>query len=411
MSSDKSHIEILVDTLKEEGLTSLAKKVIRYSFNKANEFLRLIFSLLPIKNNYIIMESEGDFWDNARAFYEYLIENKYNEKYKIVWIVDDPKSYPRSQNVVFVSRHSLGINLKAYYYIARASCFLFTHPYWLKKWRKHQTVINLTHSSMMLKAGGKNISNCFDYMLCASNAVKERKKKTYYIADDQAVILGGPRMDLLYHSKNSIRKIIPHYNNERVIISMSTFKQTKSWNDSASVDRFALNVIESESDLIRFNEFLENHNTYLIIKIHHLQDMSFIDLSRLNRIFYLIDYDLQIKDIQLYELLGEADALITDYSSVYYDYLVLGRPIGFLIADIDDYSRGFCIDNPLDEMPGVKIKTVKQLYDFVISISAGFDPYKKERENLRDVVHLYKDDKNCARLISWLERNKIISEK
>lgn len=411
MSSDKSHIKILVDILKEEGLTSLAKKVMRYSSNKAYEMLRLIFALLPIKKNYMILESEGDFWDNARAFYEYLIENRYNEKYKIIWIVHEPKLYPKNKNVHFISRHSIGINLLADYYISRASCFLFTHPYWLKKWRKNQTVINLTHSSMMLKAGGKNISNCFNYMLCASNAVKERKKKTYYIADEQAVILGGPRMDLLYHSKNSIRKIIPHYNNEQVIISMSTFKQTKSWNDSISVDRFALNVVESESDLIRFNDFLEKHNTYLIIKIHHLQDMSFINLSNLNRIFYLTDYDLQIKDIQLYELVGETDALITDYSSVYYDYLVLDRPIGFLIADLDDYSRGFCIDNPLDEMPGEKIKTIRQLYDFVISINTGFDSYKKERESLRNIVHLYKDDKNCARLISWLEENKIISEK
>ena len=390
---------------------AIFKKIVKYICIRIDRMLVTFFSILPIKKNYIVLESEGDFWDNARAFYEYLIDNSYNNKYRIIWIVHEPNLYPRRKNVVFVSRHSLGINLKADYFIARTSCFLFTHPYWLKKWRKNQTVLNLTHSSMMLKAAGKNISNCFDYMLCASNAVKERKKKTYYITDDQAVILGSPRMDLLYHSKNSIRKIIPHYNNERVIISMSTFKQTKYWNDSASVDRFALNIIESESDLILLNDFLENHNTYLIIKIHHLQDMSFINSIRLNRIFYLIDYDLQIKDIQLYELLGEADALITDYSSVYYDYLVLDRPIGFLIADIDDYSRGFCIDNPLDEMPGEKIKTVKQLYDFIISTNAGFDSYKKERESLRDEVHLYKDDKNCARLISWLERSEIISEK
>jgi CDP-glycerol glycerophosphotransferase (TagB/SpsB family) len=411
MSGNKSYRRMVADCLKQEGGMSLAKKITRRTFNKLDEMLRAIFTLLPLKKNCIILESEGDFWDNARAFYEYLIDNRYNEKYRIIWIVHEPKLYLKNKNVKFVSRHSIGINLIADYYIARASCFLFTHPYWLKKWRKHQTVINLTHSSMMLKAGGKNISNCFDYILCASKAVKERKKKTYYIGDDQAVILGGPRIDLLFHSKNSIRKVIPNYNNEKVILSMSTFKQTKSWNDSISVDRFALNVIESELDLIHFNDFLEQNNTYLIVKIHHLQDISIIDLNRFNRIFYLIDHDLQTKDIQLYDLLGNADALITDYSSVYYDYLLLDRPIGFLIADIDDYSRGFCINNPLDEMPGEKIKNTKQLYDFVISINAGFDSYKKERRTLRDEVHLYKDDQNSARLISWLEKNNIIAEK
>jgi CDP-glycerol glycerophosphotransferase (TagB/SpsB family) len=385
------------------------QKVIRRISRFIDMLLQRAFRVFPVKKNYIVFESEGDFWDNARAFYEYLVGNELNKKYRLIWIVHEPGKYPPQENVVFVSRFSYGLNLKANYYIATAGCFIFTHPYWLKKWRREQTVINLTHSSMMLKAGGKkNISDCFDYMLCASNAVKELKKKTYHIKDDQAVLLGGPRIDLLFNPIKDISMIVSNYKGEKIILAMSTFKQSKLWKDSNRVDKFALNVIHTMDELIELNNFLREWNTFMIVKIHHLQDTSFIEPHKLDRIVYLFDSDLQSKGIQLYEMLGKADALLTDYSSVFYDYLIINRPIGFLISDMEDYTRGFCIDNPMEHMVGSKLKNKDQLYEFIISVNQNVDLYRSQRESLRDEVHIYQDSKNSERLLNWLESNEFI---
>ena len=55
----------------------------------------------------------------------------------------------------------------------------------------------------------------------------------------------------------------------------------------------------------------------------------------------------------MYVLLRNADALITDYSSAYFDYMLLNRPIAFTVEDIEEYrkKRGFVFDNPFEYMP------------------------------------------------------------
>ena len=87
-------------------------------------------------------------------------------------------------------------------------------------------------------------------------------------------------------------------------------------------------------------------------------------------------------NIQLYSLLGSVDILLTDFSSIYIDYLLLNRPIGFVAADFYEYSnsRGFVFDNPNDYMPGAKISSLKELKTFLHStLILNQDPYLKNR--------------------------------
>lgn len=76
--------------------------------------------------------------------------------------------------------------------------------------------------------------------------------------------------------------------------------------------------------------------------------------------------DLSAAGIQLYELLGASSGLLTDYSSVWVDYLALDRPIGFFVPDEAEYSngRGFSPSDALDWLPGNRVSTVDDFRDF-----------------------------------------------
>lgn len=97
----------------------------------------------------------------------------------------------------------------------------------------------------------------------------------------------------------------------------------------------------------------------------------------------------------------QTDFLIADYSSVFLEYLLLDKPIGFAIPDYDEYKkkRGFIFENAQLYMPGYKMFKKHDLFDFLALIGAGIDEYKEERKAICDRIHQYKDGNNCKRCL------------
>ena len=104
----------------------------------------------------------------------------------------------------------------------------------------------------------------------------------------------------------------------------------------------------------------------------------------------------------LYELLGMADKLITDYSSVYIDYLILDKPIGFFIPDLKKYSndRGFYENNLNESLPGPILEQDNDLIDFIIN---NEDNYSQKRKIINDKYNKYKDNKNSERILNYFK--------
>lgn len=94
-------------------------------------------------------------------------------------------------------------------------------------------------------------------------------------------------------------------------------------------------------------------------------------------------------DIQINELLGWADALISDYSSAAIDYLILNRPIAFTLDDVEEYSssRGFVFDNIRNWLPGKEIFSVDEFIEYVKEMGASIDS-SKERESIYVVYYI-----------------------
>ena len=147
----------------------------------------------------------------------------------------------------------------------------------------------------------------------------------------------------------------------------------------------------------------------MVVKIHFAQDMSYIKKEKLSNIFFWTNDDLDAMNLQLNEFLAGTDALITDYSSVYFDYLLMNKPIGLTVDDLDVYlkSPGIVYENYFDAIKGFYIHDLNEMINFVKR-----ELYKTDICNqYADVVKQYNDfydGKSSLRIIEYMKNNNIL---
>jgi len=359
-----------------------------------------IFRLFPIDYKLIIFESQPDFCDNAWALYQYL---KGTQKYRFVWIVVNPKFYNQNEDTVFVSRYGSGLRLKAYWYYSRAKYNIYTHCT-MPEFVKHgDQVLIYTGHSCSVKAGKGSGTVGFDYtLMIGENTIRPQSR--FLQCDEKKIIpLGFPRNDLLLrNSSRGSNNPFATGHNEKVLLWMPTFR--KSVQDSLSEQscdtETGLPLMAKEDDVKDLNKFLLGIGVEIIVKIHHLQADKPVFSKTYSNIIFVTDGDLMKQGIQLYEMIGKTDALITDYSSVGFDYLLLDKPIGYILDDMNSYmaDRGFVWDNVLDVMPGSHIYDKQQYYDFLSEMKEGIDNYAMQRARVKDYIYgNIGDDRSCER--------------
>ena len=369
---------------------------------------------LPVKNNRIVFQSSIDYWDNPRAFSDYLVKNGFDSSYDIIWIVDDPKQYHSEGKVKFAKRHPFAPSLYRDYAVATARVVIFSHgtpaPHMMRRLHPKQTFILTTHSAAQLKRIiDRTLRRKYDFILCCGKEAQKQRSEAWEITAEKLPLVGMPRLDFMFSHRDCIKIMYPQHAGKKLILAMETFKVSKRYIDAPeSDDRYALNVITSEDELRELDAFVAKQNAILVIKTHRLQDMSYIEKMNLQNILFLNDEELQEKGVQLNEFLENASLLLTDYSSVFYDFLLVNRPIGFMVGDIEQYSRGFLYDDPLAEMPGQKIKNLEELTTFISDSFEGKDSFEGERMAIKAKIFENPDAKNCERLLNWLVQQHIL---
>lgn len=370
--------------------------------------------MLPIKN-YIVLESQPDYSDNTRSLFDYMIKNKYNEKYHFVWLVNNPDDFKdiKIENVEFISfSNDFTSLLKRAYKVSRAKYIICCNRGISKVNSKKQISINLWHGSMIKRidhifANDKAMFNDFNYFSYPSEFYKKIFMNQLKLDEKQMVCLGSPRNDELFETKSIGRSMIYRENFKKMIIWLPTFRQHSSGNrvDSNSNFQLGIPVVQVYDMLVSLNDTLIANNTLLLIKLHPSQDSKVLRMKSLSNIRLISDNDLFHQGIKLYNLLGSSDALITDYSSVAYDYLLLNRPIGFTLDDLDLYraKTGFVFNDVTEWLPGEHIYNFSQFIKFINNISNNIDDFEVQRRKINDLVNKYQDNQNCARLAEYLK--------
>ena len=153
---------------------------------------------------------------------------------------------------------------------------------------------------------------------------------------------------------------------------------------------------------------LRHLNALLLIKLHYYHQDEAKELAQklsgLKNVRVLLDEEL---GGDVYPLLASCDILITDYSSVYVDFLLTERPIIFYCFDLQTYmaaDRGFNFDYN-EVTPGPKCFNLDEVAHWIQRFLEDDSLYKKERKELKDKFHRWQDGLNCKRVsetIMWI---------
>ncbi|MGN1170686.1 MAG: CDP-glycerol glycerophosphotransferase family protein, partial [Lachnospiraceae bacterium] len=148
----------------------------------------------------------------------------------------------------------------------------------------------------------------------------------------------------------------------------------------------------------------QERNMVLIIKLHPFQDTRTVHCEGMTNICLLDNMQLVRQDIQINQLLGYADALISDYSSAAVDYLLLDRPMAFTLDDVEEYknSRGFVFEDIKNWLPGKEVYDWMDFLQFITDIGAGVNVEQAKRGKIKKEMHNFSDDGSCQRIINAL---------
>lgn len=375
---------------------------------------RLINIILKKDRNKICFFSFPDFSDNCMSIFNYII-SKNLRNYKIIWLVENsfiPDSINllrKEFNIKVIKKNSIfGI----FNYMTSKYVFythgLFKNMECLDK----QIIINLWHGMPLkniecLDNKTKNEVPKFTYTIATSNVFQNIISKAFCIDKSKVLITGLPRNDKMSEFNNILSKFnIDSDKFNKKILWMPTYRKSIIGELRTDGDyNIGKLPLLSESELEKFNKYLNDNNDFLIIKLHPMDKLQKDSFKTFSNIKIVTKDDFENIGQQLYSIFPEIDALITDYSSVYFDFMLLNKPIGFIMDDVNKYktNRGFVFKNIYDWIPGPIINDLNDLYKFINELNNDIDSFSDIRRNINKKVNCFCDFNSTERLMKILK--------
>lgn len=363
-----------------------------------------ICSFLPIRKR-IIFESNPEFSCNALPVFQEMMRRGIDKEYEIYWLVEDKEIYKNNKlGIRFLGHNEKGLGgLRKRYILATSKALIFTNSF-LIKYKKEQLVVNLMHGSPLKKTCGYVENDTCDYVITESSFFNSIVSDWLQVPIEKMVALGYPRTDILGMNTGS-RTTLDISENQKVIVWMPTFRKNKyTGKEFGTLNNLGVPLLDSTEKFEQLNKKLEENRVLLIIKLHPAEDTKNMTLNDYSNICFLSNIDLDNKGVTVYGLLAEADALITDYSSVYYDYLLTDRPVGLVIDDLDEYSRrnGFAYGEYKDFVKGSYIENLEDFFSFIYNLGHNYDPDKEERQWATERYCEFKDFNSTNRVVDFI---------
>lgn len=369
------------------------------------------------------------FADNPRYFYLYVNQHKEELKIRPIWISHDETvvGMLNDEGYEAYMYHSL----KGIWFALRGKIYLFdNYSKDINFWQSGGAVkINLWHGIPLKKIQHDNIFDKFRHPRNIWEKIKNfprnisDEKSNHYVLTtshnlrqifssafktNNVLVAGYPRNEVLisneiqnvysYEEKKDRERILEFLNeeigskNKRMIFYMPTFRQSEK-------------LFFENFDINDFQVFLKENNFLFCIKLHPKSKLNkqFEDIQKQN--IMVIN-----KDADPYVFLKMADVLITDYSSIYFDYLLLDRPIIFFDYDLKEYlsdSREMYFDYEAFT-PGEKVQNYTKMKDAILNAINSGEEYNKRylqcRKKIKEWVFEETEELSIKRICNKIKK-------
>lgn len=374
---------------KKKFKTMLKNKNTAYKLAYFHRYLKQ-----PVKENVILFETfmAKNYSDSPKYIYEYIAQN--HPEYECVWAINDGAKIPYGAKTV--KRFSF----QYAYYLAVSKYLVFNvrPPLWYRK-REEQVFLETWHGTPLkrLVFDQEEVTSAspkykqqfyrqrkdWDFLVSA-NPFSTKTFRSCFLYEGEMLEYGYPRNDILYWpNKDEIAQQLKEKlgipKDKKTILYAPTWRDDQHYGSGQYKFELAL-------DLKLMKERLQDDYVVLLRTHHYISDH--IDVSGLGDfVINLSSYD-DISEIYLI-----SDICITDYSSVFFDYANLKRPILFYTYDFDKYKnqlRGFYIDMNT-EVPGPLLYTSEQVVQAIEDIDEITEEYKERYDQFYDRFCCYDD--------------------
>lgn len=411
----KKHIKKILENFRKKNYTfnKIYQKIMNFYYYV--KYKKICYQN-PINNKMIFFESfiGKQYSCSPKAIYEYIISDPRFNDYTFIWSF---RKYKRKQlKKEFNDPRTILVTYKSKNYYR----YCAMSKYWITNWRmppymkkkKNQIFIETWHGTPLKKIGlDSNIEGIAQTSQKKTHKMylNDAKGYNYFISPSkfctkvfssafglkqlgkESIIIetGYPRNDALFNKSiddiNDIKIKLGIPLNKKIILYAPT------WRDNQHILGFGntLNVEEN------FDKVMNNiSDDYIILLRLHYLIASKIDVSKYNG--KVINFS-KLDDVnQLYLV---SDILITDYSSVFFDYANLKRPIIFYMYDLEEYQtkiRDFYID--LGSLPGPIVKTQDEVLKCIENIDIIENKYDNKYKEFCSIYN-YLDDGNAAKRV------------
>lgn len=372
----------------------IVKNLIRYFIWILSFFLSYI---IPKKKNLYIFISVNwkTFSWNSKAMFLYYLKN---DKSKEVYYITKDKdiiSILENKFDFLVGKLILVNNFYRYWKIFRAE-YIFTdwdigEIVWFYRQPWNIKIINLWHWDPIKKIWidnneinnkiEKNIyknywKNIIKITTVSSNFFKKNMNSAFYT--NSSYITWLARNDIFFRDDleiYNIKKYLDINNYNKIIL------YTPTWRDDKNII-----VPLSMTFLTELNKYCLKNNYIFLIKAHqHTKSIIIEKFSNIKNISN-VDFDIQ-------ELLKYTDLLISDYSSIFIDYILTNKPIILYTYDLEEYTKKRSLYCKYDELINkvLQAKTEEELFNKIKKFNENnlTTEYKKYYNELKMVFHKY----------------------
>ncbi len=362
---------------------------------------KLVFQKMRIREDWVFVESffGKSYSDSPKYLYEYLYD-KYGDQYRFIWCLNRRTREVKGRPSI-CRRHSL----RYVYYTARAKYFICNtrQPAWFKK-RKETVFVETWHGTPLKKlafdledihAVSQDHKKLFysqskewDYLVSANRFSTDVFERAFCFPREKIIETGYPRNDILYSEHagriaEEVKRELGIPKGKRVILYAPTWRDNQFYEKAKY--KFTLVL-----DLERMRREFGNDSVLLLRTHYYIADR--LELSGLDDFVYNGSGYGDVSRLYLV-----SDICITDYSSVFFDFANLKRPLLFFAYDLEDYKeeiRGMYLDME-KELPGPVVQTNDELIDALRHLDEVTEQYRERYERFYDkFCHI--DDGNAA---------------